>query len=253
MSEHEPTGDSCPALPGPLGPGMGGCPVSPGGAGRPGRRSFLRGVLGASAVGAAMGVAGMCGRLRAADTSPAAGSADPQGLLPAVPFHGVYQAGILPPPQRQTIALAFDVTAGNRGELADLLQTLTERSRFLTVGGIPTPAGVTGPPSDSGVLGATVVPDGLTVTVGVGHSLFDGRFGLASRKPVHLTAMTPVPQRQPRSGPMRGRPERSALCGKYRYAPACAARYHPAHQGWHAGALAHRRLLQPAEALRHPP
>jgi len=168
MSEHQPTGDSCPVR----------------------RRSFLRGVLGAGAVGATMGVAGDVRPARAASTSP---PADPRGLLPAVPFHGVYQAGILPPPQRQTIALAFDVTAGNRSELADLLQTLTERARFLAAGGIPAPAGVTGPPSDSGILGATVVPDGLTVTVGAGASLFDGRFGLASRKPAHLTAMIPFP------------------------------------------------------------
>jgi deferrochelatase/peroxidase EfeB len=158
----------------------------------------LRGVLGIGAAGTAAGVAWDMQSARAADTSPAAGSAvtgpaDPQGRLPPVPFQGVYQAGILPPPQRQTIMLAFDVTAGNRTELADLLQTLTKRSRFLTAGGVPVPAGVTGPPSDSGILGATVIPDGLTVTVGVGASLFDGRFGLASLKPAHLTAMAPFP------------------------------------------------------------
>ena len=96
-----------------------------------------------------MGVAGDVRAARAADLSPGAGSvppavtgpADPQGRLPPVPFEGIYQAGILPPPQRQTMALAFDVTAGNRSELADLTRTLTERSRFLTTGGIPTPAG----------------------------------------------------------------------------------------------------------------
>ena len=198
MSEHGSAGDGCPVLPGGLSPAAGGCPVPPGGPGQPGRRSFLRGVLGAGAVGAAVGVAGDVRTAHAADTAPPAapavtGPADPQGRLPAVPFHGVYQAGILPPPQRQTIALAFDVTAGNRSELADLLQTLTERAGFLTAGGIPIPAGVTGPPSDSGILGPTVVPDGLTVTVGAGASLFDGRFGLASRKPAHLTAMIPFP------------------------------------------------------------
>jgi deferrochelatase/peroxidase EfeB len=205
MTEHRPTGDGCPLPPerpagadGP-GPKAGGCPVRPGEPARqPGRRSLLRGVLGAGAVGAAVGVAGDVRSARAAEASPAAGPAvagpaDPQGRLPAVPFHGVHQAGILPPPQRETVALAFDVTAGNRGELADLLQTLTERSRFLTSGGIPTPAGAAGPPSDSGILGATVVPDGLTVTVGAGASLFDGRFGLVSRKPAHLTAMIPFP------------------------------------------------------------
>jgi deferrochelatase/peroxidase EfeB len=191
----------------------GGCPVSP----PPGRRTFLRGLVGAGAAGAAVGVAAgfPIGHAVAATSAPrpgsdafqadaappsappgqppTAGPADPYGRLPAVPFHGVHQAGILPPPQRQTLVLAFDVTAASRSELTDLLQTLTSRARFLTAGGVPAAVGVTGPPSDSGVLGPVVVPDGLTVTVGVGASLFDDRFGLAASKPVHLTTMEPFP------------------------------------------------------------
>ena len=37
------------------------------------------------------------------------------GRLPAVPFHGRYQAGILPPPQRQTAVVSFDVDGGRAG------------------------------------------------------------------------------------------------------------------------------------------
>ena len=92
----------------------------------------------------------------------------PTGLLPPVPFHGVHQAGILPQPQRQTAVIAFDVTADGRGELDRPVPDHHRRARFLTAGGTPPPVGIGGPPSDSGVLGPTVVPDGLTVTVGVG-------------------------------------------------------------------------------------
>jgi deferrochelatase/peroxidase EfeB len=123
----------------------------------------------------------------------AAGASDPQAHLPAVPFHGLHQRGILPQPQRQTAVLSFNVTAEGRGELTDLFQTLTDRARFLTAGGTPPPVGITGPPSDSGILGPVVVPDGLTITVGVGASLFDNRFGLSDPKPAHLTTMEPFP------------------------------------------------------------
>ena len=160
---------------------------------RTGRRTFLRGVLGAGAAGAA-GVA--AGYAAASSTPPALAAAVPGGpeaQLAAVPFHGRHQAGILPSPQRHSVVAAFDVTAASRAELTDLLRTVTERARFLTSGGTPPPTGITGPPADSGVLGPLVVPDGLTVTVGAGASLFDDRFGLADRKPARLTAMKVFP------------------------------------------------------------
>jgi deferrochelatase/peroxidase EfeB len=172
----------------------------------PGRRAFLRGTLGAGVAGAAVGAAGGVAIGRASATSsasgPAAGSdqtltaATEVGTLPAVPFHGEHQAGILPQAQQHTIMVSFDVTAGNRAELTELLKTLTSRARFLTAGGTPPPVGISAPPSDSGVLGPVVVPDGLTLTVGVGASLFDDRFGLASKKPAGLTKMDVFPNDQ---------------------------------------------------------
>jgi deferrochelatase/peroxidase EfeB len=68
---------------------------------------------------------------------------------------------------------AFDATVDSTQGLADLMRALTSRARFLTSGGTPLDLGVGQPPADSDVLGPAVPPDGLTVTVSVGSSLFD--------------------------------------------------------------------------------
>jgi deferrochelatase/peroxidase EfeB len=151
------------------------------------------GVLAGGAAGAAAGYAYRSAPADPADPAAAANAAVAGGRLPAVPFHGKYQAGILPGSSRATAVVSFDATAANRAELAELFQTVTDRARFLTAGGTPPPVGIDGPPSDSGVLGPTVVPDGLTVTFGVGSTLFDDRYGLAAVRPLHLTAMTSFP------------------------------------------------------------
>ena len=156
----------------------------------PGRRSFLRGVAGGVAGGVvAGGAAGYAVRASQPGPAMAADTASLDGRLPAVPFHGRYQAGIVPPSQRQTAVISFDTTVDGKSGLADLFQTITSRARFLTAGGTPPPVGIDGPPSDSGVLGPTVVPDGLTVTFGVGSTLFDDRYGLAGKLPGRLTPM----------------------------------------------------------------
>jgi deferrochelatase/peroxidase EfeB len=106
-----------------------------------------------------------------------------------VPFEGVHQAGITTPAPRNALSLSFDVTATDKAGLTELLRTVTDRARFLTKGGTPPSLGITAPPADSGTLGPVVPADGLSVTVGVGASLFDDRFGLAARKPRRLRLM----------------------------------------------------------------
>jgi deferrochelatase/peroxidase EfeB len=158
------------------------------------RRSFLRGLAGGVAGGVvAGGTAGYGLHTPGNDPAAVANAAAAEGRLPAVPFHGTIQAGILPDPPRATTMVSLAATADGMADLRDLFQTITDRARFLTAGGTPPPVGIGGPPTDSGVLGPTVVPDGLTVTFGVGASLFDDRYGLAASKPAVLTAMRSFP------------------------------------------------------------
>ncbi|GGX42552.1 Dyp-type peroxidase [Streptomyces noursei] len=79
---------------------------------------------------------------------------------------------------------AFDVLVDDRAGLTRLLHKLTERSRVLAHGVKP---------PDERVATEPPTPDSLTVTLGVGASLFDNRFGLAGHKPRHLTRMPSFP------------------------------------------------------------
>jgi deferrochelatase/peroxidase EfeB len=160
-----------------------------------GRRWFLRSVAGGVAGTVAVGALGG-GRAEAATPPPDNGHNEDDYNLEAtrdgtrsVPFYGQFQAGIATPPQVAATFLAFDVTAANRGELTQLFQTLTARAAFLTAGGTPPAVPPGAPPSDDRLLGPTVVPDDLTVTVALGASLFDGRYGLGPAKPAQLTTM----------------------------------------------------------------
>ena len=147
-------------------------------------RVSRRGLLGAAAgtVGGALGATiaapGLLASAAAADTAPT-----------SYPFDGPHQQGILTPTQRASSFVSFDVTADTRKELQEALQSITTRARFLTAGGTPLDNGLTATTVDNGILGPTIPADGLTVTASVGASLFDKRFGLASKKPAKLRRM----------------------------------------------------------------
>ena len=151
------------------------------------RRSFLQGVVGGVA-GAAVAASVAPGVARAATEDDYNMEATREGVR-SVPFYGGNQAGIGTAPQTAASFLVFDVTAANRGELTALLRALTARAAFLTAGGTPPPTPPTSAPSDDRLLGATVLPDDLTVTLGLGASLFDGRYGLGPNKPAQLETM----------------------------------------------------------------
>jgi len=147
------------------------------------RRRFLQGA--AAAVGGAA-VGGLSASAITAAAAPAPAGAPTNRVLD---FHGPHQAGILTPQHASAAFAAFDLMATSRAELTDLMHTLTDHARALTAGQAPVNVGISAPPSDSGILGPTTPAGGLTITLGVGASVFDGRFGLAAKKPRRLRAM----------------------------------------------------------------
>ena len=160
------------------------------------RRSFLKRaggvVLGGLAAGYGLGAATTEAR---ADESPeqAAQRVNEVELSTTRDFDGVHQAGILTPAADFSAFLALDSIAGGQAELITALQAISSRARELTRGGAFPLTEYDAPPADSGTLGPSIAPDGLTVTVAFGASLFDDRYGLGPRRPRHLTAMTAFP------------------------------------------------------------
>lgn len=115
----------------------------------------------------------------------------------AVPFHGDHQAGIATAVQDRLHFAAFDVTTKERAELVQLLKDWTAAAAAMTEGK-PVGEGAYGglaeaPPDDTGeALG--LKPSRLTLTFGVGPSLFaKDRFGLEGKRPEALVDIEQFP------------------------------------------------------------
>lgn len=121
------------------------------------------------------------------------GTVSPDERYRAQPFYGDHQAGILTPQQSALSLIAFDVLAANKADLERLFRLLSARFAFLTTGGEAPSLDPRFPPMDSGILGPKIYPDNLTMTLSVGDSLFDARFGLQPQKPRHLQRMPRFP------------------------------------------------------------
>ncbi|HET8614115.1 MAG TPA: iron uptake transporter deferrochelatase/peroxidase subunit [Actinomycetales bacterium] len=150
------------------------------------RRGFLGGV---GAAGAGIGVAAAVAATHA--EAHGTGSSD---VAARIDFHGEHQAGIGTASQDRLAFAAFDLTTKDAAAVRQLLHDWTAAAAAMTAGALVPGSShdPVAPPADTGEA-VGLPPSGLTVTVGFGPTLFDDRFGLASRRPAALNELPPLP------------------------------------------------------------
>ncbi|MEU9193976.1 iron uptake transporter deferrochelatase/peroxidase subunit [Streptomyces hundungensis] len=162
----------------------------------PARSPSRRALLGWGGAGLALGAAAAGGTVAVvkgggSDAVPAAESGA------AVPFHGAHQAGIATAVQDRLHFAAFDVTTKDRAALVQLLKDWTAAAAAMAEGKTVGEGAYGGlaeaPPDDTGeALG--LKPSRLTLTFGVGPSLFaKDRFGLEAKRPEALVDIEQFP------------------------------------------------------------
>jgi deferrochelatase/peroxidase EfeB len=155
------------------------------------RRSMLLG-SGGAALGIAASAAGGYAVGHAAAPDEAQASSD------VVAFDGARQAGIDTPAQARLVFAAFDVVSDKASDLSQLLAVWTDAARKLARGAPvgPVEGASEVPPADTGEASG-LPPSRLTLTVGVGPSLFsrngEDRMGLASKRPSRLEPLPALP------------------------------------------------------------
>ena len=153
------------------------------------RRSFLSGLAASTAAVAVPTANAQSSFFGSSKPMPNPDNGRSKDLEEVAAFHGEHQEGIVTAPQKFCEVIALDIQFADVSRLETLLRTITDRARFLTTGGQTPPDGIAYPANDSGELGTDLPTDNLSITVAVGESLFDDRFGLSSHKPAHLSTM----------------------------------------------------------------
>ncbi|OBH21760.1 iron uptake transporter deferrochelatase/peroxidase subunit [Mycobacterium sp. E3247] len=160
------------------------------------RRRVLGGAALAGLTGTAVG--GLAGYATAAGRpgDGSGGGDDNVDLRRSYPFYGQpHQGGIATPPQRYAMFMSFSLSAGaRRTEVQTLLARWSAAAAILQAGrpvGAIEPRVEVQPPADTGEAYG-LSPASLTVTIGLGPSLFGDRFGLAARRPAVFTDLPPL-------------------------------------------------------------
>ncbi|WP_223589665.1 iron uptake transporter deferrochelatase/peroxidase subunit [Neobacillus bataviensis] len=156
------------------------------------RRDVLK-TAGIGGVGMLLGASGLGGIMSITESK-----ATSQESHDIVPFFGKYQSGIATKTQNHVYFVSLDVTTSKKADLKKLFKDWTKASALLTAG---KPVGeLSGneflPPKDTGEA-AGLSPSNLTITFGVGPSLFvkdnQDRFGLKSKQPKELKDLPKFP------------------------------------------------------------
>jgi deferrochelatase/peroxidase EfeB len=157
--------------------------------------AVLTGLTGTALGAAGGGFAGHAMAARRKDDSSGGGD-DNVDLRRSYPFYGqLHQGGIDTLPQRYAMFMSFSLTAGaGRAELKTVLARWSAAAAVLQQGrpvGAVQPQVEVQPPADTGEASG-LSPASLTVTIGLGPSLFGARFGLAARRPARFTDLPPL-------------------------------------------------------------
>lgn len=160
------------------------------------RRRALGGAMLAGLGGAAIGAVGGGFAGHAMAAAQRGDDDDTVDLRRSYPFYGQsHQGGIETPPQRYAMFMSFSLAGGaGRTELQTLLARWSAAAAILQQGkpvGTVQPQVEVQPPVDTGEAYG-LSPASLTVTIGLGPSLFGDRFGLAARRPAVFTDLPPL-------------------------------------------------------------
>jgi deferrochelatase/peroxidase EfeB len=160
------------------------------------RRRMLGGAVLAGLSGSAVGAVGGGFAGYATAATQRSDDNDTVDLRRSYPFYGqVHQGGIATLPQRYAVFMSFSLAAGTgRADLQTLLARWSAAGAILQQGkpvGTVQPQVEVQPPVDTGEAYG-LSPASLTVTIGLGPSLFGDRFGLAARRPAVFTDLPPL-------------------------------------------------------------
>ncbi|MEH7417874.1 iron uptake transporter deferrochelatase/peroxidase subunit [Neobacillus drentensis] len=157
------------------------------------RRDILK-TAGIGGVGVILGASGLGSVLSLKESK----ASSPESNQEIVPFYGNYQSGITTKTQNHVYFVSLDVTTSKQEDLSKLFKEWTKASALMTegkaVGKLSSNEFL--PPDDTGEA-AGLSPSNLTITFGVGPSLFvkdnQDRFGLKHKQPKELVDLPAFP------------------------------------------------------------